>query len=397
MQNIVLDKPYRFVPPHRGRIWGYLFRHYFLAGYLRRRWVIVAAEFPGADLLRASLDARHGIILAANHCRPCDPMVTGLLVDHLGFHLYGMASWHLFMEGRFQRWLIRRMGAFSLYREGTDRESVKTAIEILVAAERPLGIFPEGAVSRTNDHLNELQDGVAFIARTAARLRAKRSPPGRVVVHPLILKYFFEGDLAASVTPVLEDIERRLSWRPQRELPLLERTCKVGEGLLALKEIEYLGRPQPGPLAPRVAALTEHLLAPLEDEWLDGRRGGSVIERVKRVRSAILPDMVAGVVSAEEHARRWRQLADAYLAQQLSCYVPDYLTPSSPPEHLLETVERFEEDLTDTARVHGPLRVVLRTGPAIEVSPTRERRGGDDPLMKQIEAGMRTVLQEMTR
>jgi 1-acyl-sn-glycerol-3-phosphate acyltransferase len=397
MQNIVLDKPYRFVPPHRGRFWGYLFRHYVLRPYLRRSWGITAAEFPGAELLRASLAAGHGIILATNHCRPCDPMVASLLIDHVGCHLYGPASWHLFMESRLQRWLIRRMGAFSIYREGTDRESLRTAIELLAQAERPLGIFPEGAVSRANDRLNELQEGVAFIARSAAKLRARRSTAGRVVVHPLILKYYFEGDLAATVTPVLEDIERRLSWQPQRDVPLLERTCKIGEALLTLKEIEYFGQPQTGALATRLSVLIERLLAPLEDEWLQGRHDGCVIERVKRVRSAIVPDLVTGGITDAERARRWRQLADAYLAQQVSCYPPDYLTPSSPPEHLLETVERFEEDLTDTARIHRPLRVVLRTGPAIEVSPTRAQRGGDDPLMKQIEQGMQALLHELQR
>ena len=50
---------------------------------------------------------------------------------------------------------------------------------------------------------------------------------------------------------VLEDIERRLTLRPQRHLPVLDRVCKVGEALLSLKEIEYLGQAQSGTLAER--------------------------------------------------------------------------------------------------------------------------------------------------
>ena len=39
---------------------------------------------------------------------------------------------------------------------------------------------------------------VAFLARSAAKQRAAASVPGKVVVHPVFVRYFFEGDLAAS-------------------------------------------------------------------------------------------------------------------------------------------------------------------------------------------------------
>src|SRR5262249_22824675 len=218
-----------------------------------------------------------------------------------------------------------------------------------------------------------LQEGVAFIARSAARQRAKATPPGKVVIHPVALRYYFEGDLVAKVTPVLDEIETRLSWRPQRELPLVERIYKVGEALLSLKEIEYLGRAQLGTIPERLPALIDHLLVPLEVEWLGGHRQLSVVERVKQLRLAIVPDLVAREITEEERVRRWRQLADIYLAQQLALYPGDYLGARATPERLLETVERFEEDLTDEARVHRPLRVVIQVGPAIEVSPARDK------------------------
>ena len=76
-------------------------------------------------------------------------------------------------------------------------------------------------------------------------------------------RYFFEGDLAATVGPALQDIETRLSWQPQRHLPLRERIIKVGHALLALKEIEYLGATQPGSVDERLPHLLDHLLARL--------------------------------------------------------------------------------------------------------------------------------------
>ena len=67
-------------------------------------------------------------------------------------------------------------------------------------------------------------------------------------------------------------------------------------------------------------------------------------------------------ITTEERERRWRQLADMYLAQQLSCYPPDYLQSNPTPERMLETVERFEEDLTDRCRRYAPMTAKVRVG-----------------------------------
>jgi 1-acyl-sn-glycerol-3-phosphate acyltransferase len=394
MQNIIIDKPYRFVPPYPGTFWMKIFR-YYLAYYLRHTWGIASWEIRDADHLAQSLTAGHGIVLAANHSRPCDPMVLGLLSIKVSQPFYTMASWHLFKQGRYLAWLIRRLGAFSVYREGMDREALRTAIAILATAQRPLIMLPEGIVTRTNDRLGSLQDGAAFVARAAARLRAKQTPPGQVVLHPVVLKYFFEGNLAESVDLVLHDLETRFGWRCQRHLSIPERIAKVGEALLTLKELDYLGQVQPGTVSERIAALIEHLLEPLEKEWLAGRHDGAPMERVKRLRSAILPDLVKGAIGPEERTRRWQQLTDTYLVQQLTSYPPDYLNDPVPPERLLETVERYEEDLTDVARIHRPLRVVIQVGPALPVSPTREKSHGEDSLMLELEQQLTAMIREL--
>ncbi len=138
---------------------------------------------------------------------------------------------------------------------------------------------------------------------------------------------------------------------------------------MTLKEIEYFDKPQAGALAERLSLLIDRLLAPLEREWLKGERDGDVPSRVKSLRAVILPQMVNGEIDEQERTRRWRQLADLYLAQQLSLYPPEYFDSPPTREQLLETVERFEEDLTDVARIHRPFLVVVEIGEAIEVGP----------------------------
>ncbi len=394
MQNIVIDKPYHFVPPRHGGLWTAIMRFYG-PHYLRKAYGIESWEFIGLERLKASLAAGHGIMLTPNHCRPCDPMVVGLMTTRFWQPVYTMASWHLFMQGRAQAWLLPRLGVFSIYREGMDREAVKCAIQILVDARRPLVIFPEGVVSRTNDRLNPLMEGTSFIAHNAAKRRSESNPPGKVVVHPVAIRYFYCGDIEKAATSVLGDIETRLSWQRQTAMPLVERMRKVGDALLTLKEMEYAEVPRLGALPERVAALIDELLTPLEEQWLKGRPDGGITARAKALRTAILPDMLGNEITEEDRARRWRQLADIYLAQQLALYPPEYFDDPPTPEQLLETVERFEEDLTDAARIHRPMHVKIEVGEAIEVSPNRARGANQDSVMMQIREALESMLKRL--
>ena len=250
MQEIVFDDKYEFVPPHRGNLWPWVLER--VVGWrLRRQFDITAIEVGGVDRLKASIVSGDGIIVAQNHCRPSDPAVLGEVTSQAGCHVFGMASWNVFKVNALQTFLVRRLGGFSIYREGMDRAALNCAIKILEDAERPLVVFPEGMISRTNDHLNVLQNGVSLMARAAARKRASTDPPGRVVVHPTAVKYRFDGEIESSVSGVLAEIEARLSWQSQAQRPLLERVERIGQALLTLKEVEYLGTPQAGSIFDR--------------------------------------------------------------------------------------------------------------------------------------------------
>lgn len=396
MQNIVIEKPYQFIGPIRRTWWSQLSQWTNLHGmYLRRQEGVESYEIRDAERLKQSLRDHCGVMLAPNHCRSGDPLVLGWLAKAAGCHFYAMASWHLFHQSRWNTWAIRALGAFSLYREGVDRQAINLAIQILETAERPLIVFPEGAVTRTNDQLHALLDGVGFIARAAARKRAKLVRGGRVVVHPVAIKYLYQGNLSQAADDVLTEIEHRLSWLPQRECSLYDRIAKVGYALLCLKEIEYFGAPRLGTLHERLQGLIDRLLRPLEEEWLGSVQSGAVVPRVKALRIKILPEMTEGRLPPAERERRWSQLAAIYLAQQVSCYPPDYLRSRPSVDRFLETIERFEEDLTDRVRVHGKLRAIVQVGEAIEVNAHRDRQEGGDSLMNRVEHELQAMLSQL--
>lgn len=395
MHRVVIDEPYKFVPPYRGRWFSWMFR-LWLRPYLRKSYGIIQCTYQGLDHVRESLKAGSGILLCPNHCRDSDPMLIGMLCRKIPTHVYSMASWHIFKQNALEAFVVRRLGGFSIYREGLDRQSLDMAVQVVANAERPLVVFPEGVISRSNDRLNGLMDGVSFIARVAAKKRAEISPGKKVVIHPIGMRYRLVGDLMDCIGPTLIRLEQRTFWKSHEHLPLDQRVRRLGSALLSAREIEIFGDSCTGPFRPRMKALINGILQPIERQWLGKARTGDVISRVKDIRSAIVPGLLKNELSADEKSSRWRQLTDCYYAQTLSMYPEHYLDDGVrgpvTPERFVETIHRLEEDLTDRVTHHPCWRVDFSIGKAIEVDPGRKPRGVD-PLTQTLRSSMLDLLQ----
>jgi 1-acyl-sn-glycerol-3-phosphate acyltransferase len=395
MQRVVIDEPYKFVPPVYSDWWPRVIRLY-LPHYLRSAYGVCSVESRHVERLRASLAVGNSIMLAPNHCRFADPMVLGTMALEANCYLFAMASWHLFKQSRFQRFMIRRMGAFSIYREGNDRQAIDTAIDILVSKKRPLIMFPEGAMTRHNDIVREMMDGPSFIARQAAKRLKKHDRPGEVVIHPVAIRYGFNGDLEKCVTPTLQHLETQLSWQPQSHLSLVGRIAKIGEAFLGLKEVEFLGATQQGNPYERAQHLIDTVLARLESDWQIKDITGGVIARVKRIRTAILTDIMTSQLTTDERDRRWRDLAASYYVQQISHYPRDYiLREKNLPERVVETVERLEEDFVDEARKYESFHAVVEVGEAIPVGTQRDREAVGDPIMNEVHRQLQSMIDKL--
>ena len=397
MQNIIIEEPYAFVTPVYSRWWPKLIRLY-VPRHIRKTYGVHSVETRGAERLKATLEAGHSVLLAPNHSRMSDPLTFGDLSRATGRDMHAMASWHLFKQGWLNRFMLRRVGAFSILREGVDRQALNMGIDILVQGQRPLIVFAEGAISRHNDELMPMMDGVAFVARTAAKRREKTPGAGGVVVHPVAIRYFYRGNIEAAVTPVLEEIESHFSWFPQQDKSLIHRIRQIGQALLSLKEIEYFGWARTGDFYERVDNLVEGVLTKLEKQWKIVEPGEGVVARVKNLRGAILPYLLGGAATTAEKLEMRKQLAACYYVQQMSHYPRNYVRQSEKniPEHILETVERFEEDFTDHVRVHGPLHAVVQVGEAIPVASRRDRGAAVDPLMEGIRTQLTAMLTELS-
>ncbi len=396
--TVVLSRPYKFEPPDYGTIWPWIIQRLRLyVPYLKNKEGVVDFECRGLEHFRASIDRGDGILLAPNHSRYGDPLVLGWPLRILDVNVFAMASWHLFNEGSFNAFAIRKMGAFSLYREGTDRQALETAIGILATAARPLIVFPEGASSRTNDYLIPLLEGVTFITRSAARRRAKKSE-GRVVVLPVAIKYLCQDNVQPWAEQQLDTFESRLGWRSQSGQSLLNRTMRVFEAFLSLQEIEHLGHCQSGNLTQRREALIERLVERPESRLglnvgVDATPG----DRIRQIRTEAASRFFDDVTSGEEKDRIRDDVLLADAAQQLMLIYPEcYLTPESITDtRIVEMIQRLQECFDEKFDASTPLKVVIEFDETIEVPAEKAPRGQEDPVLQRLHQRLTTMLERL--
>ena len=404
--SVVFERPYEFQPPIHSTFWPWLIQSLRLYDrYLKKKEGVVDYELRDTDLLKQSLDARHGILLAPNHCRYADPLVLGWPARELGIHVHAMASWHLFNEGWLDAFAIRRMGGFSVFREGNDRQSLEAAIDILVSGRRPLIVFPEGTTNRTNDQLKPLLDGVAFMARTAAKRRAKQhadpvsrsqAGSGQVVVHPVGIKYLCVSNIDQWANQQLDQFEQRLGWKYMPRRDVRSRTVQLAEGLLALKETQYLGQSMSGELPDRRDRLIDHVLNATEQEMKLERKSEEVRERVRHIRSTASTRFFENGGSSADSIDLRRHVQAADFAQDLSSYPDSYLMKDQATDtRIVETIQRMQETVYGEADHSVPLKVVIQFAPAIEVSVKRPPKGQGDPLMQSLEEQLQSMIQQL--
>ncbi|MEL6108627.1 MAG: lysophospholipid acyltransferase family protein [Planctomycetota bacterium] len=404
--SLVFERPYEFVPPIKRTFWPWLVQRLRLYDrHLRKNEGVIDFEIRHLERLKSSLDAGHGIILAPNHCRYADPLILGWVARELGIHVHAMASWHLFNQNRFETFALRAMGAFSVFREGNDRQSIEMAVNVLVEGVRPLILFPEGTMNRTNDSLKPLLDGVAFIARTAAKRRQKRltesngngsAKGGKVVIHPVGIKYLCVGDIDQWAHQQLDTFEKQLGWSHMPKRDIRRRTIQLAEAQLALKEAQYFGRSQNGDLPTRRDALIEHLLEITEAEMELETDSSDVRERVRQIRSAVSSRFFDTETAAESKRNLRRHVVAADLAQAISSFPDNYVMAGEATDtRIVETIQRLQETVHGKADQSMPLKAVMEFAPAIGVSPKRPPRGEPDPVMQSLTESLEEMLERL--
>jgi len=342
-------------------------------------------EVRGIEHLEQCLDKNHGVLITPNHFCYADVFAVYALVDMVNRPFYFMAAWQVLGNASwFRRCLLRRHGVFTVDREGRDLRAFRQSIDILQTSAYPLVIFPEGEMYHVNDRIMPFEEGPAAIALTAAK-RADRP----VSCLPCSIKYEYCVDPTPQLHDLMDRLERQFFWRPRTQDPLHKRIYHFAEGLLALKELEYLGQTGAGPLPQRISQLADMVLGQVEQRQRIEALGRNVPQRVKILRRVLREKLEALSKPDSSHRQLLADLEDVFLAVQLFSYPGDYVAEQPTIDRMAETLDKFEEDVFGivVAAPRGHRHVTVTLGEPVLVRPEQfNKESLTDLLEERVQA-----------
>jgi 1-acyl-sn-glycerol-3-phosphate acyltransferase len=356
---------------------------------------IVDVELRNVDHLARTVDQGHGVLITPNHSFHFDSYCLLRVSDRTYTPFYIMTAWQVFgVSTRWQQWVMQKNGCFSVNREGVDTESFKTAVDILQNRPHPLVIFPEGDIYHTNDHVTPFREGAAAIAMAAAR-KAERP----VSAIPVALRAEYLDDPIPSVLKTLDELERRLLWTPNPDLPIIDRILRVASAALALKECEVLGSVQSGDLPHRIQSLLNEILVQHEKKYEIKNPGRLPSDRIAEIRRRIIGMQKNGPLSMTEQLRSQRDMDAMFFATQLYSYRGDYLITDPTPERIAETVDKLEEDLLKVTypTVRAPRKVIVEFGPPNLVPSDKATSPSPADLSAQWQGQVQEILTRLAQ
>ncbi len=344
MRRLRNDLPYTFRPPNMQAWLRPLGLAVNRAVHLSRKYRIARIEDDGFQRVSELSETGHAVLLAPNHSDHSDPHVIMEIAARHGMKPYFMAARELFEMDAIATWALQSMGVFSVDRDGPDLSAIKTAITLLEKSADPLVMFPEGEIYHHHRRLDPLNEGVASILLKAAG----RMPVGKsAYLVPVGLRFFHDAAVEATFCSRVGKLEDRIGWTPKPRMPLDERIYRLGTGVLALKETEYLGNAGSGAVQERLARLCEDLLTRVEDRYPRDAKAVTPPERVRALRFRIRRRLldVEKPPSVTEREFLLDDLDRVFTALQAHSYIGDYLLEDPTLDRRAETILKLEEDL----------------------------------------------------
>lgn len=133
---------------------------YYLASFAVRNYARLFHDFRVIDAHKVPSEESGGLVVVSNHISSFDPPLLGVSVPRV---IDYMAKKELFEGPKWLLWLVRRLHAFPVDREGNAMGGIKEALR-RANKNLAIGIFIQGT---RNAGDAEALDGAAFIAQRA--------------------------------------------------------------------------------------------------------------------------------------------------------------------------------------------------------------------------------------
>jgi hypothetical protein len=374
---------------------------------IRNKLQVTDIEISDDDLQRLRKLKGQRCLLTPSHSGGFEPHIIMYLSKLLGDDYNYVAAMELFQQSPVYRWLMPRLGVYSIIRGTVDRRSFSMTRKLLAAGKRWLVIFPEGQTIWQNSVVIPFQQGVIQLAFKGFEDAAGQSEDSHLYCIPIAIKYVYLEDMHDEIDASLSRLEANLSIAEDAAPTRYGRLQRVAESVLAAMERTHELSPASGSdMNQRIAALKEHAISGLEHQLgLKANDRQTLLDRIHALFNAVDRIVYEEPTGSEyeQHlfAERQRAASEHYedlwrLLQFVSIY-DGYVKESMTFERFLDVLCLLEMEVLRERRIWGPRKARVKVGEPIDLRDRHEayrsnRRKTVQEVTAALESAVRTML-----
>ena len=338
------DEPYRDYPPKDIALWRWLLGWYNRKRFLPKVKRIADLTIHGEQTLAQTVQSGDRLVLMPNHPTHADAAIVLEACRQAGLTTQTMAAYDVFLRSRVDAFVMQRLGAFSVDREGSDPRAMKTALGVLDAGKHALVVFPEGNVYLENDRVTPFSEGAAFLALRAAHQLKEQGH--RVLAVPVSIKVTHLTDCKAMVAERLQALAKAVDVDlPAGVLPV-EAMRMIGVVLLHRNlKMRGLDTPEADDFHTLISHAGGVVMDKLEAKLdIAPKPETPLIDRVRKARQ-VTHEVRTDPERVADHAAAATWADEAMLALRLASYSDRYAASHPTLDRIEETSEKLAEDL----------------------------------------------------
>lgn len=403
-------QPFTFYPPKTNRFVVWLVQLRIRAS-IRRKLRVTSIAISDHDLQQLRRLKGERCLVTPSHSGGFEPHIIMYLSKLLGERFNFVAAMELFRQSILNRFLMPRMGVYSIIRGAVDRPSFSMTRKLLAEGKRWLVIFPEGETVWQNGVVIPFQQGVFQLAFKAFEDATGENPQSDLHCIPIAIKYVYLQDMRREIAASLERLEAKLALQnddPDRSL--YQRLRRVADAVVAANEKAHgFQSPPESDLDTRAQALKRHAVEQMEQQL--GLKSSARMMLMDRIRN--LFNTVDRIVYEETTGSEYEKQLASERQQSVRDHYDDlwrllrfvtlhdgYVKESMTTERFLDVLCLMEMEVCGERKIWGPRKAHLKVGQPINLKDhaaayAADRRGTVNAVTALLETSVREMLDSL--
>lgn len=377
---------------------------------IRRKLQVSKVEISDEDLdfLRELKGKR--CLLTPSHSGGYEPHIIMYLSKLLDDIYNYVAAIELFEQSLFHRWVMPRLGVYSIIRGAVDRPSFSMTRKLLEEGKRWLVVFPEGQTIWQNSTLVPFQQGVINLAFKAYEKAKKADDDAHLYCIPMAIKYVYLEDMHEEMDESLERLESKLAISDKDDSNCrYARLRRISQAMLVANEKAHHIKPDPdAEMNDRIQNLKSVVAAKIERQLdIAATEQQTLVERIRVLFYAVERVFYEEPTSEYEQqlALERRQVAlslydDLWRLMQFAAMYDGYVRDSITVDRFMDLLGLLEMEVFKKRRIWGPRRACVKVGQVIDLkdysqSYAANKHDAVQDVTLTLESSVRGMLDEI--